>query len=95
MTIIQPSKNKNKLSPIIISIVIFLMAGFYIYEYNRVVGLNYRVQSLSKAIVSNETHNSDLKSQFYKLIDSASLEKLAEENSLVLDQHPQYLGVSF
>lgn len=95
MTIIQPAKNKNKLSPIILLIVIFLMAGFYIYEYNRVVVLNYRVQSMESAMAGDEANNSDLKSQFYKLIDSARLEKLAKEDGLILEQHPQYLGVNF
>ncbi len=71
------------------------MASFYIYEYNRAVSLNHRVQSLEKSIVGYEARNSDLKSRFYGLIDSASLEKLAKENSLVLDQQPQYLGVNF
>ncbi|OGG43055.1 hypothetical protein A3G50_01605 [Candidatus Jorgensenbacteria bacterium RIFCSPLOWO2_12_FULL_42_11] len=95
MTIIQPAKNKNKLGPIILLIAIFLMAGFYIYEYNRVVVLNHRIQSMESAVAGYEVDNSDLKSQFYKLIDSARLEKLAKENGLVLEQHPQYLGVNF
>lgn len=95
MTIIQPAKNKNKISPIILLIIIFLMAGFYIYEYNRVVSLNYRVQSLEKTIVAYQAHNSDLKSQFYKLIDPVRLEELAKEKGLILDQQPQYLGINF
>lgn len=70
------------------------MAGFYIYEYNRVVSLNYRVSSLEKSISSYQNLNSDLKSQYYQLTDPARLEELAKENGLILDQQPQYLGVN-
>ncbi len=94
MTIIQPAKNKNKISFLILLIVIFLMAGVYIYEYNRMVGLNYRVSSLEKSISSYQNLNSDLKSQYYQLTDPAHLEELAKENGLILDQQPQYLGVN-
>lgn len=95
MTIIQPARNKYKLSSIIILIIVFFMAGFYIYEYNRMASLNYRIQSLEKSVVSHEARNSELKSQFYELIDSVGLEKLAKKSSLVLEQQPQYLGVNF
>ncbi len=78
-----------------ILIVIFLMAGFYIYGYNQMVGLNYRVQFLEKSITDSQAQNSDLKSQYYQLTDPARLEELAKENGLVLDQQPQYLGVNF
>lgn len=93
MTIIQPAKNKNKLGPILLLIVIFIMAGFYIYEYNHIAGLNYRVKSLEKSITNFQIESSNLKSQYYQLIDPARLEELAKENSLVLEQRPQYLGV--
>ncbi len=93
MTIIQPLKNKNKLSPIILVLIIFLMAGFYIYEYNRLVSFNFRIQSLEKTLVDYRVLNSDLKRQLYQLVDSARLEELAKESGLVLDQQPQYLGL--
>ena len=95
MTIIQPAKNKNKLGPILLLIVIFLMAGFYIYEYNHMVGLNYRVKSLEKFISNVQAESSNLKSRYYQLIDPARLEELAKENGLILEQRPQYLGVNF
>ena len=94
MTIIQPAKNRNKISFLIILIVIFLMAGFYIYEYNHMVGLNYRVSSLEKSIVKYQSLNSDLKTQSYQLTAPAHLEELAKENGLIMDQQPQYLGVN-
>ena len=93
MTIIQPSKNKSKLSPIILVLIIFLMAGFYIYEYNRLVSFNFQIRSLEKTLVEYQTLNSDLKRQSYQLVDSARLEALAKEKGLVLDQQPQYLGL--
>ncbi|MFA5084228.1 MAG: hypothetical protein WC475_02510 [Candidatus Paceibacterota bacterium] len=95
MTIIQPSKNRNRLSPILLLIMVFLLAGFYIYEYNHMVGLNYRVKSLLKSITDAQTENSNLKSQYYQLIDPARLEELAESSGLILDQQPQYLGANF
>lgn len=95
MTIIQPAKNKNKLSLILLLIVIFFMAGFYIYEYNHMVGLKYQVQSLEKSLVDYQGQNSNLKSQYYQLIDPTRLEESAKENGLILDQRPQYLGANF
>jgi len=94
MTIIQPAKNKNKISFLILLIIIFLMAGFYIYEYNRVVSLNYQVSFLKKSIDSYQKLNSEQKSQYYQLTDPARLEELAKENGLILDQQPQYLGIN-
>ena len=70
------------------------MAGFYIYEYNRVVGLDYRASSLEKSIAEYQRINAEKKSQYYKLTDPARLEELAKENGLILDQQPQYLGVN-
>jgi len=93
MTIIQPSKNKSKLSPIILVLIIFLMAGFYIYEYNRLVSFNFQIRSLEKTLVDYQTLNSDRKRQSYQLVDSTRLEELAKERGLVLDQQPQYLGL--
>jgi len=71
------------------------MAGFYIYSYNQMVGLNYRVGFLEKSITDSQIQNSDLKSLYYQLINPARLEELAKENGLILDQHPQYLGMNF
>ena len=93
MTIIQPSKNKSKLSPIILVLIIFVIAGFYIYEYNRLVSFNFQIRSLEKTLVDYQTLNSERKRQSYQLVDSARLEELAKERGLVLDQQPQYLGV--
>ncbi len=95
MTIIQPAKNKNKLSLILLLIVIFFMAGFYIYEYNHMVGLKYQVQSLDKSIVDYQTQNSNFKSQYYQLVDPPRLEGFAKEKGLVMDQRPKYLGANF
>ena len=95
MTIIQPAKNKIRISFIILLIIIFLMAGVYIYGYNRVVSLSYRISSLEKAISNYQNLNSDLKSQYYQLTDPARLEELAKENGLIMDQRPQYLGANF
>lgn len=91
MTIIQPSKNKNKISPIILLIIVFFAAGFYIYEYNRLVTFNHQLQSFEKVLIDYQVFNSDLKSQFYQLVDSTRLEALTKEKGLILDQHPQYI----
>ena len=93
MTIIQPSKNKSKLSPIILMLIVFLMAGFYIYEYNRLVSFNFQIRSLEKTLVEYQTLNSDLKRQSYQSVDATRLEALAKEKGLVLDPQPQYLGL--
>lgn len=93
MTIIQPSKNKIKTSLFFLIIVIFFLAGFYIYEYNRLVTLNYRVQSLEKTLTENQALNADRKSQLYQLTAAARLEDLAKEKGLVLEQQPQYIGL--
>ncbi len=95
MTIIQPAKNKNKLSVILLLIVIFFMAGFYIYEYNHMVGLKYQVQFLEKSLVDYQNQNSNFKSQYYQLVGPTRLEELAKENGLILEQRPQYLGANF
>jgi len=71
------------------------MAGFYIYEYNQMVGLNYQMKSLKEAIIDYQSQNSDLKSQYYQLTNPAVLEKIAKENGLILEQQPQYLGINF
>lgn len=71
------------------------MAGFYIYEYNHMVGLKYQVQSLEKSLADYQNQNSNLKSQYYQLIDPTRLEELAKENGLIMDQRPQYLGANF
>lgn len=93
MTIIQPSKNKIKTSLFFLIIIIFFLAGFYIYEYNRLVTLNYRVQSLEKTLAKNQVFNSDLKSQLHQLVDVVRLEELAKGKGLVLEQQPQYIGL--
>jgi len=92
MTIIQPAKNKNKLSVFIILAVIFIAAGFYIYEYNLIVNVNYHIGALEKTINDYRSTNADLKSQYYKLTDPLSLENFAEKSGLILDQQPKRLG---
>ena len=92
MTIIQPSKNKNKKGLFLLMIIIFLLAGFYIYGYNRLVTLNYQVQTLEKTLAEAQTLNTDLKSQLYQLTAAVQLKDLAKEKGLILEQQPQYIS---
>jgi len=92
MTIIQPQKNKNKTGLFLLMIIIFLAAGFYIYEYNRLVGLKYQVQVLEKNLTEAQAANADFKSQFYQLQTANNLENLVKEKGLVKEAQPLYIS---
>lgn len=94
MTIIKPNQDYKYLTFIIsILIIILIGSGYYIYQYNHLVDLRYKIDSLSKTLIKAQVDNADFKNQFYQVTDSKRLKELAVEKVLILDHQPDYLNL--
>lgn len=94
MTIIKPNQDHKYLTFIIsILIIILIGSGYYIYQYNHLVDLRYKIDSSSRTLIKTQADNADLKNQFYQITDSKRLKELAVEEVLILDRQPNYLNL--
>lgn len=94
MTIIKPNQDHKYLTFIIsIFIIILIGSGYYIYQYNHLVDLRYKIDSSSRTLIKAQADNADLENQFYQITDSKRLKELAVEEVLILDRQPNYLNL--
>lgn len=98
MTILQPNKNKFRISFLLVGLVFAAAAAVIgnIYLYNGIVAAKHSLTAASKSLEQSQVINADLKNQLYKILDFDNLKKTAEKLSLVRVTRPSYLeaGVS-
>jgi len=95
MTIIKPQKNNwHSKFFLLVFLLLFLGAVFYIKEYNQLANGRYELENLKKVIAQLEEKNNDLKNELFKFTDPKRLSDLAQEKALVLERHPQYFNLN-
>ena len=94
MTIIEPNKNKYRISSLLflLAIALITFAICNIYLYNQNVNLRHVVNDNSKKLQEQRITNADYKNQFYQILDSKKVELLAKEKRLVPEKNPEYFG---
>jgi len=93
MTIIQPNKSNNRSNPFVL---VLMTAGILsivwgVFLYNQIVSLRHEVDNQDAKIQNAEVNNAELKNTLYNIIDADSLEALAGNKYLVLDNNPGYI----
>ena len=73
MTIIKPTFKLKKFYAAIVSLIVLLTVGIYVYEYNTEVAFRHQIKSLEQEIVELESRDSALKNDFYALLDHKNL----------------------
>jgi cell division protein FtsL len=95
MTIIKPSVHQTNLRFLILIFILVLVGGLlYIFEYNALVEKRAKLKILKKSIIELQAINADLKNDFYRAVDTAKLEKIAQENGLKFEKQPEYLNIN-
>jgi len=90
MTYIRPQRKKYWLFNFILIIIIFV--SFSIYFYNQISSLRCREASLKKEILKQNQRSLELKQEVYNLTNPVYLEKVAQEQGLILNSSPNYLS---
>lgn len=62
-----------------------------VFLYNELVDVRHEVQKQTNNVQEAEVSNAELKNNLYNVIDANNLETLAKEQSLILDNNPQYI----
>ncbi|MEK9154749.1 MAG: hypothetical protein AAB596_01625 [Patescibacteria group bacterium] len=93
MTIIQPNKNKNKINFVISFLMLVLIASvaWGIFIYNQSVNFRHEISKMESNIRNLETKNAEFKNTLYQMTDLKNLESFKNNQSLVLDEHPEYI----
>lgn len=98
MTILQPNKNKFRISPLLVGLILAVAAAavFNIYLYNVVVAAKHSLSETKELLEKDQVVNADFKNELYKILDFNNLKKAAEKLALVKDNRPAYLeaGIS-
>lgn len=95
MTIIEPNKNKFKLSILtsfIIGLIIF-EAVLSIFAYNQNVRLTHALSLSQKSLGDFQAQNADLKNKLYTILDFKNADQLAEKLGLIKERKPEYLAL--
>lgn len=93
MTIIEPFKNKFRLSEFLY--IAFFLLGFAILSirfYNFNVNLKHTIALREKAAQELEAVNAELRNQFYQTLDIRNLNKFVQTHNLIPDKNPDYLA---
>jgi len=96
MTVINPNKNKRKIFPPAISAlisVIIILGGVYVFEYNRLVDLEYDIPQAKEKVQSVTAENSDLRKNIYDITSPDRLKSIAQQNNLVVEEKPSYFNL--
>lgn len=62
-----------------------------VFLYNELVDVRHDVQKQTGDLQKAEVSNAELKNNLYNVIDANNLETLAKEQSLILENNPQYI----
>ena len=71
---------------------LLVAAGCYIFTYNGIAATRYRTSELKQEMTQLEAKNTDLKNQYFALIDAGKLQAAAATDHLVLEEHPTYFS---
>ncbi|MFB6212822.1 MAG: FtsL-like putative cell division protein [Candidatus Magasanikbacteria bacterium] len=95
MTIKSPNKKQGN-SFFVLSLLSLLILGglLYIYQYNSLANLRYKLKETKNKITKLKSHNAQLKQKLYKLTGPSKLEKAAQSAGLVKESNPKYLELS-
>ncbi len=96
MTIINPHKNKKSiLSPLVImlGLIVIALGGVYVFEYNRLVNLNYDIPKVKREIQETMVNSSDLRTKLDEITSPAKLKAIAQERNLIKEEKPHYFDL--
>ena len=92
MTIICPQKSAHIKYFLFALFTILLMGGgLYIVGNSSLVEQKHELEALKRDLITLKTANADLKNEYFRLIDPATLEAAATGSGLTLEKRPQYL----
>ena len=93
MTIIQPNKTSYKSNFLILTLIFvsISVAVWGVFLYNQLVNLRHEVKSQEIALGQAEVANAELKNNLYNIIDAKNLESSIKNQSLILDENPNYV----
>ena len=93
MTIIQPNKTSYKSNFLILTLmfVSISVAVWGVFLYNQLVNLRHEVKSQEASLGQAEVANAELKNNLYNIIDAKNLESSIKNQSLILDENPNYV----
>lgn len=94
----ERSRIKNQRSfwlVINIMLLFSLITALSILVFQNIWHLNTRleIQNLERKLLTLEEKNAELKNQWQELKNFYNFQKIAEENNLVLTEHPNYLTI--
>ena len=91
MTIIQPNKNKElKRLVIILSVVLISTFAMNVFVYLETVNAKHDLSRVRDEVEKLKVDNAELKNEYYALVDTENLERLAAERGFVQDKNPQW-----
>ena len=70
------------------------VATLGMFVYNQLVSFRHDMRSEQASLGQREVENADLKNELYRTMDPKGPALLAENQSLVVDQNPEYITVS-
>ena len=93
MTILKNKKYPANLFFVGIMGVLVLGGTLAIREYNALVDARHDARTATEDIATTKDENADLQNTLYAKTDPVELEKIAQENAMVLETRPGYLSV--
>ena len=95
MTLIQPNKDKNIFSILLMLSVVPLLTGvvWLIMIYNQTVNFNHSATSMKEELANVQTESADLKEKLFATLDTDNLQQVAADYQLVKDKNPQFLEI--
>jgi Tfp pilus assembly protein PilO len=95
MTIVQPNKENNVRQCCIHAIFgISAMIVAVLISYLSLVGLRHDLDQSRDSIEQLKVENAELKNEYYQIVSTENLEKLAIERGLVKDKNPEWVLAS-
>ncbi len=94
MTIIEPKKNKFKVSFLwlMITSLVLIEAVFSIFAYSQNVRLSHELKDAGKNIENLQISVSEFKKQLYAKLELQNVDQLAGKLGLVREKKPEYLS---
>ncbi|PIR98524.1 MAG: hypothetical protein COT88_01125 [Candidatus Colwellbacteria bacterium CG10_big_fil_rev_8_21_14_0_10_41_28] len=91
MTIIKPNKEKKESRSFVYAgIICGSMLVVTVISYIGLVNTRHDLSSMRNDVEDLKVENAELKNDYYNLVKSDNLERLAEERGLVKDRNPKW-----
>jgi len=93
MTIIQPNKNRDRISLILYGLLIVLvfLLSQGIYLYSQSVALKHDIEKFQKQIRGVEAASVEMKKSLISLFEEESLKEIIEGNKLIEEKNPKFI----